>query len=145
MPFIVGLMLLLTPAFATEPGRQTLVARLALNMLSELQIVASSGDEIHANYTLVSKVGVRPVLGAVQKKLLADGWAFHPNLGETPPDTNSSPGAPHLRTSGRQVRSFVRADEFLEVRVAPVGRSQLVSLSLTLIIGDAAEQDATAP
>jgi len=143
--FIVELMLLLTPAFAAAPEGQTLVARLALNTLSELQIVASSGDETHANYTLLSKVGVRPVLGAVQKKLLADGWASHPNLSETPLGTIPSPGAPNLRATSRQVRSFVRANEFLEVRVAPVGRSQLVCLSLTLTIGDAAEQGVTAP
>lgn len=145
MRFIVGLMLLLTPAFAAAPGGQTLVARLALDTLSELQIVASSGDETHANYTLVSKRGVRPVLGAVQKKLLAEGWALHPNLSETPPGTAPSLRAPNPRVTGRQVRSFVRANEFLEVRAAPVGRSQLVSLSVTLIVGDAAEQGATAP
>jgi hypothetical protein len=145
MRFIMGLMLLLTPAFAAALGGQTLVARLALDTLSELQIVASSGDETHANYTLVSKVGVRPILGTVQKKLLADGWASHPNLSETPLGTSPSPGTPNLRATGRQVRSFVRANEFLEVRVAPVGRSQLVSLSLTLIIRNAAEQGATSP
>ena len=139
MRLIVVLMLLLTPAFAAAPGGQTLAARLALDTLSELQIVALSGDETHANYALVSKRGVRPVLGAVQKKLLAEGWALHPNRGKTPPDATPSPGVANLWPTGRQVRSFVRADEFLEVRAASAGRSPLVSLSLTLIVGDAPE------
>ena len=139
MRFIVGLMLLLTPAFAAAPGGHMLTARLALNTLPGLQIVTSSGDERHANYTLVSKGGVRPVLGAVQKKLLAEGWASHPNLIGTPPSTKPSPRAPNLRATGRQVRSFVRKNEFLEVRAASAGRSPLVSLSLTLIVGDAPE------
>lgn len=140
MHLIVGLLMLLTSAFAAVPEVQTLAARLALDTLSELQIVNSSGDATHANYTLVSKAGVRPVLGAVQTKLLADGWVSHPNLGETSPGTAPRRGGLNLFTTGRQVRSFVCANELLEVRAAPVGRSRLISLRLTLLVGDAPEQ-----
>lgn len=136
MRFIVGLLLLLSPAFAAAPLGQMLAERLALDTLSELQIVASSGDETHANYTLQSKEGVRPVLDAVQEKLLSEGWAAHPNVGEASP----SPSAPG---DTGELMSFVRANEFLEVRAAPVARSRLVDLRLTLIVGDAPEQVAT--
>lgn len=133
MRFIVGLLLLLTPAFAAAPGGQTLAARLALESLSGLEIVASSGDETHANYTLVSAGGVQPVLNAVQKKLIAEGWSPHPSLGETP------------GTPGTQARAFVLANEFLEARAAPAGQRQRVSLNVVLIVGDAPRQLAVAP
>lgn len=143
MRFIVGLMLL-TTAFAAAPEGLTLAARLALDTISELKIVTSSGDDTHASYTLVSQEGVRPVLGAVQKKLLSEGWADHPNVSEA--SAPAAPNlAPNLQGSGGQLRSFIRGGEFLEVRAAPVGRSHLITLRLTLIIGGTPGQVAAAP
>lgn len=139
MRLIVGLILLLTPVFASASEARTLVERLALDSLSELRIVRSSGDETHANYTLVAERGVRPVLGAVQRRLLAQGWTAHPNLHEASPSLTPGRGGLNLYATGGQSRFFVRADELLEVRAAPVGRSRLVRLQLMLIAEDMPE------
>lgn len=131
MRLTLMVLFMLTPVLAAVPGAQTLAARLALEAVPELNIVASSGDATQARYTLVSENGVGPVVGAVERHLLAEGWASHPSVSEPP-------------NSG-QVAAFVRADELLELRAAPAGRDNLVDLSLTLLTGGPPEQLADAP
>jgi len=134
MRLTLMVLFMLTPVLAAVPGAQTLAARLALETVPELNIVASSGDATEARYTLASKNGVGPVVGAVERHLLAEGWASHPSVSEPP-----SPG------SAQQVAAFVRAAELLELRAAPAGRNNLVDLRLTLITGGPPEQLAGAP
>jgi hypothetical protein len=124
LPFLVW-------AGAAQEPLQTLVERLNLAALKGLTIVSSEGDASTARYQLVSLRGVRPVLGAVERKLLAEGWAVHPNLdGEA---GREAPNAGLPNASGRQLRTFVQERELLEVMASPVGRSTLVSLRLNLI------------
>lgn len=110
----------------------TLAERLKLETVATLEIVSSRGDATHASYRLVSLQGVRPVLGAVERKLLAEGWTSHPNLNEGASGTDI-PNALLPDNRGRQLRTFAQGDELLEVLAAPVGRSTFVSLRLNLI------------
>lgn len=120
-------------AWGQPPGSfQTLAERLNLEAVASLEIVSSKGDATHANYRLVSPQGVRPVLGAVERKLLAGGWVSHPNLNEGMPG-GSAPNALLPDNRGRQLHTFVQGEELLEVLAAPVGRSTFVSLQLNLI------------
>ncbi len=111
---------------------QTLVERLNLGTLAALNIVTSQGDATHATYRLVSLRGIQPVLGAVEKKLLSEGWASHPNLNEGE-DGAAGPGALLPGNIGRQLRTYAQGAELLEVLAAPVGRSNFVSLQFNLI------------
>ncbi len=133
MRTLMVLLLWLTPLWSWAQNAPTLPERLDLESLAALKIVTSSGDETHASYRLVSAQGVRPVVGAVRKKLVADGWASHPNLGMGEDNAPNSL-TPDMR--GEQRLTFVQGRELLEVQVAPVGRSNLVSLRLNLISGE---------
>jgi len=148
MWFIVGLFLMsvpmLMPVSAATPVKQvvaaqplstqTLAARLALETLPELEIVASTGDATQARYTVVSEGGLAPVVGVVQDHLLAQGWASHPNVTEPP--------APAPGRAQRQV-SFVQGSDLLELRAAQLEDNR-VSLRLTLISLEAPPQVAEA-
>ena len=131
MRILLALTLLLSPLFAAAQ-QPTLVERFDLAALTALQIVSSKGDATHATYQLVSRRGVRPVLGALEKKLLGEGWLSHPNLTGGPAD-KPAPNALLPDNRGRQLVTFVQGSELLEVLAAPIGRSNLVSLRLNLI------------
>lgn len=124
----LSLLTLLTLFGGWAQNAPTLAARLNLEALAGLDIVASSSDEAQASYRLVSAQGVSPVLRAVQQKLLREGWAAHPNL-------DGGDGAAPLSSAlrGRRLVTFVQGRELLEVQVSPVGRSNFVSLRLNLI------------
>lgn len=133
MRTLLVLLLWLTPFSSWAQTAPTLPERLDLESLSALKIVASSGDETHASYRLVSAQGVRPVLGAVRRKLLNDGWVSHPSLQA---DEDDAPNSLTPNVRGSQRLAFVQGQELLEVQVSPVGRSNFVSLSLNLISGE---------
>lgn len=138
-------LLTLGAAWGQQSGAfQTLVERLNLEAVASLEIVSARGDATHASYRLVSQQGVRPVLGAVERKLIAEGWASHPNLGGGATEGNA-PNALLPDSRGRQLRTFAQGTELLEVLAAPVGRSNFVSLRLNLISAEPERPVAGAP
>ena len=138
-------LLTLGAAWGQKSGAlQTLAERLNLEAVAALAIVSSQGDATHASYRLISQQGVRPVLGAVERKLLAEGWVSHPNLDEGEMG-EKAPNALLPDSRGRQLRTFVQGEELLEVLAAPVGRSNFVSLRLNLISAEPARPVAALP
>lgn len=133
LTLLITTLLTLGAAWGQTSGLvQTLVERLKLETVATLEIVSSRGDATHASYRLVSLQGVRPVLGAVERKLLAEGWTSHPNLNEGASEPEM-PNALLPDSRGRQLRTFAQGEELLEVLAVPVGRSNFVSLRLNLI------------
>jgi hypothetical protein len=113
---------------------QALAARLALETLPELNILATRGDATQVHYTVASADGLAPVVGVVQDHLLAEGWVSHPNVTEPP--------APVPGRAQRQL-SFVQGSDLLELRAAQL-EGERISLRLTLISLEAPPQVAEA-
>ena len=137
--FLLSLFIALLPVSVATPvtqplSAQTLAARLALETLPGLEILAMRGDATQVHYTVAAADGLAPVVGAVQDHLLAEGWASHPNVTEPP--------APVPGRAQRLV-SFVQGSDLLELRAAQLEGEQ-VSLRLTLISLEAPPQVAEA-
>lgn len=136
--FLLSLFIALLPVSVATPvtqplSAQTLSARLALETLPELNILATRGDATQVHYTVAAD-GLAPVVGVVQDHLLAEGWASHPNVTEPP--------APVPGRAQRQL-SFVQGGDLLELRAAQLEGAR-ISLRLTLISLEAPPQVAEA-